>query len=112
MYSRQFPDIHSKSLTVHIRYNVYSQITSSNVNSGSYDGNYQYDTSDIISSGAVLIASLMPYVDWTDITPELCDSVANFFESTFTSQGTTVWLRFAHEMNYYADVGTYPGGSK
>lgn len=101
-----------KSLTLCTRYNVYSQITSDNVNSGSYDGNGQYNPTDIIQSGAVLIASLMPYVDWTDITPGLCDSVANFFESTFTSQGTTVWLRFAHEMNYYSDVGVYPGGSK
>lgn len=82
------------------------------MNSGSYDGNYQYPTADIISSGAVLIVSLMTYVDWTDITPSLCESVASFFESTFTSQGLTVWLRFAHEMNYYAAVGTYPGGRK
>jgi hypothetical protein len=54
----------------------------------------------------------MTYVDWTDITTGLCESVANYFESTFTSQGVTVWLRFAHEMNYYAAVGTYPGGRK
>jgi hypothetical protein len=94
------------------RYNVYSQITSDNVNSGSYDGNYQYPTDDIISSGAVLIASLMPYVDWTEISQPLCESIANYFATTFTSKGVTVWLRFAHEMNYYSDVGTYPGGSK
>lgn len=94
------------------RYNVYSQIKSDNVESGSYDGNDQYDTEDIISSGAVLIASLMPTVDWTDVTPGLCQSIANYFKNTFTSQGVTVWLRYAHEMNYYADSGTYPGGSK
>jgi len=93
-------------------YNVYSQITSTNVNSGSYDGNDQYPTSDIIDSGAVLIASLMASVDWTDITSGLCESVAEYFADTFTSQGVTVWLRFAHEMNYYAAVGTYPGGCK
>jgi len=48
-------------------YNVYSQITQDNVNSGSYDGNDQYNTDDIIDSGAVLIASLMPEVDvWSE----------------------------------------------
>jgi hypothetical protein len=93
---------------------VYSQITSSNVDSGSYDGNDQYNVDDIVSSGAVLIASLMPEVDWTDITTGLCESVASYFEDTFTSQGVTVWLRFAHEVNYYAQpsVNTYPGGRK
>jgi len=91
-------------------YNVYSQLTSSNVDSGSYDGNDQYNIDDIISSGAVLIASLMPYIDWTEVTPGLCDSVASYFENTFTNKGTTVWLRFAHEVNYYSQVGTYPGG--
>ncbi|KXL47735.1 glycoside hydrolase family 26 protein [Acidomyces richmondensis BFW] len=85
-------------------YNVYSQIKQDNVDSGSYDGNDQYNTDDIIESGAVLIASLMPEVDaWSDISTGLCASVASFFESTFTSQGVTVWLRFAHEMNYYGD---------
>lgn len=93
-------------------YNVYSQITSTNVNSGSYNGNDQYPTSDIINSGAVLIASLMTSVDWTDISSGLCESVAEFFAETFTSQGVTVWLRFAHEMNYYSAVGVYPGGCK
>ncbi|KAL2827424.1 glycoside hydrolase [Aspergillus cavernicola] len=92
-------------------YNVYSQLTPDNVKRSLYDGNYQYPTDDIISSGAVLIASLMPTVNWTDITPSLCESVASFFESSFSSEGVTVWLRFAHEMNYYAAVGQYPGGS-
>ncbi|RAH43046.1 glycoside hydrolase [Aspergillus brunneoviolaceus CBS 621.78] len=93
-------------------YNVYSQITQDNVESGSYDGNDQYPVDDIIASGAVLIASLMPKVDWEDITPELCESVASYFKDTFTNKGVTVWLRYAHEMNYYADpnVVVYPGG--
>ena len=99
-------------------YNVYSQLTSDNVNSGSYSGNNQYNVQDIIDSGAVLIASLMPFIDWTDITPNLCESVNNYFTNTFTSKGTIVWLRFAHEMNYYVTPGSggasggpnYPGG--
>ncbi|KAF1819233.1 glycoside hydrolase family 26 protein [Dissoconium aciculare CBS 342.82] len=91
-------------------YNVYSQITSDNVNSGSYNGNYQYNVDDIVNSGAVLIASLMPTVQWTGITPNLCSSVNDYFTNTFTNKGVTVWLRFAHEMNYYATDGTYPGG--
>lgn len=28
----------------------------------------------------------------------------------FTDQGVEVWLRFAHEMNWYQYDGTYPGG--
>jgi hypothetical protein len=54
----------------------------------------------------------MTSIDWTDVSTGLCESVASYFEGTFTSKGVTVWLRFAHEMNYYADSGTYPGGSK
>ncbi|KAF2719652.1 glycoside hydrolase family 26 protein [Polychaeton citri CBS 116435] len=95
-------------------YNVYSQLTSSNVNSGSYNGNDQYPVDDIIDSGAVLIASLMTEIHWYQVTEGLCESVAKYFENTFTSKGVTVWLRFAHEMNYYADPKggqqIYPGG--
>lgn len=29
----------------------------------------------------------------------------------FTDQGITVRLRFAHEINYYLQDGTYPGGT-
>jgi len=95
-------------------YNVYSQLKSSNVDSGSYDGNDQYNVDDIISSGAVLIASLMPEIDWDEVTPGLCESVASYFENTFTSQGVTIWLRYAHEMNYYVTSESgpkYPGGA-
>lgn len=100
-------------------YNVYTQLQPSNSASGTYDGNGQYYdklNNDIISSGAVLIASLMPNITWTEVNPGLCSAVASFFEDTFTSQNTTVWLRFAHEVNYYASDGsndkpnTYPGG--
>ena len=44
-------------------YDLYSQLTSDIAISGSYEGNGQYDTSDILSSGALLIASLMPEID-------------------------------------------------
>jgi beta-mannanase len=91
-------------------YNVYSQITTTNVNDGSYDGNDQWPTSDIISSGAVLIASLMPEVSsWDDITTGLAESIASFFQTTFLEKGVTVWLRFAHEMNCYADASCNNG---
>lgn len=60
-------------------YNVYSQITQTNADDGSYNGDDRWPTSDIISSGAVLIASLMPEVSsWDDITTGLCESVASF----------------------------------
>ena len=43
--------------------------------------------------------------------PALCQSIMEYFTNTFTSKGVTVWLRFAHEVNYYVTVGTYQGGS-
>ncbi|KXL46989.1 MAG: glycoside hydrolase family 26 protein [Acidomyces sp. 'richmondensis'] len=58
-------------------YNVYSQITQTNADDGSYNGDDRWPTSDIISSAS---------------------------ESIVVSQGTTVWLRFAHEMNCYSDA--------
>jgi hypothetical protein len=86
------------------------------VNSGSYDGNSQFNVDDIISSGAVLIASIMPTVNsWSDISPAFSKSVAGYLENTFTSKGVTVWLRYGHEVNWYTTASAspkYPQGSK
>lgn len=75
----------------------------------------QYDSieADVVQSGAVFIASIMPNkVRFSDITPTVAGQIAGVLER-FTSQGVEVWLRFAHEMNWYAGKGqVYAGGSE
>lgn len=90
-------------------YGYYSQITSS-----SYDDS-QITASDVMSdiknSGAVFVPSIMPTgLAWNQITTDVASQIGSTVQK-FTSQGITVWLRFAHEMNYYVTDGTYPGGS-
>jgi len=63
---------------------------------------------DIIASGAVFVASVMPSVNFNQITPEKAQQVAAVMKQ-FTDDGVKVWLRFAHEMNWYVQDGTYHG---
>ena len=67
---------------------------------------------DVVQSGAVFIPAIMPTgVKFSEITPTVAQQIADVLEQ-FTSQGVEVWLRFAHEMNWYAGKGqVYPGGS-
>ena len=59
----------------------------------------------------------MPYIKFSAITPAVATQIANVLKQ-FTDKNVEVWLRFAHEMNYYTQDGanggknTYPGGSK
>ena len=75
----------------------------------------QFDSvrEDIVQSGAVFIPAIQPIsVKFADITSAVADQIAGVLEQ-FTSQGVEVWLRFAHEMNYYAGPGKlYAGGSE
>lgn len=51
---------------------------------------------------------------FSEISTGIANDIANVLNQ-FTSQGVEVWLRFAHEVNYYvtSESGpTYPGGSK
>ena len=58
-----------------------------------------------MQSGAVFIPAIMPTkVKFSDITPTVADQIAGVLER-FTSRGVEVWLRFAHEMNWYAGKG-------
>lgn len=74
----------------------------------------QFDSieEDVVQSGAVFVPSIMPTnVRFSDITREVADQIAGVLER-FTSQGVEVWLRFAHEMNWYAGQGqVYAGGT-
>ena len=75
--------------------------------------------SDVVSSGAVFIPAIMPTgLTFSQITPAIANDIASVLNQ-FTSQGVEVWLRFAHEVNYYVTQGSgpnggpeYPGGSK
>lgn len=61
---------------------------------------------DIKASGAVFVASIMPSVPLSQVTPERAKEVAAVLKS-FTDNGIVVWLRFAHEINWYLKDGTY-----
>ncbi|PWN18248.1 hypothetical protein BCV69DRAFT_238523, partial [Microstroma glucosiphilum] len=66
---------------------------------------------DIVASGAILEAAVMPEEAWTGYTASnnsQAKAVAQVMKQ-FTDAGVTVRLRFAHEMNYYT---TANGGSR
>lgn len=74
--------------------------------------------SDVVSSGAVFVPAVMPTgVTFSQIDSTVAQQIATVLEK-FTSQGVEVWLRFAHEVNYYVQAGgsngepEYPGGCK
>lgn len=97
-------------------YGRYSQITSA---SSSYTGDQLLSVlSDVVESGAVFVPAIMPTgLYFSDISTGIASDIANVLNQ-FTSQSVEVWLRFAHEMNYYvtSDSGTdgpvYPGGTQ
>lgn len=84
----------------------------SKINDASYDG------SDITYKGAnaegsIMVPSVMPVgVTWSEVTTSLASQIGTVVKS-FTDQGITTYLRFAHEMNCYAKPGCaspeYPG---
>lgn len=88
-------------------YGRYSQITSSS----SYSGDQLLSVmSDVVSSGAVFIPAIMPTgLTFSQITPAIANDIAGVLNQ-FTSQGVEVWLRFAHEVNYYVTQGSGPNG--
>jgi len=89
-------------------YGLYSQITST-----TYDASQLTSRiSDIKNSGGVLQAAVMPTkVKFNQVNSDLAGQVCKAMK-TFTDEGITVWLRFAHEFNYYVTDGTYEGGSQ
>ena len=71
--------------------------------------------SDVINSGAVFIPAIMPTgLTFSQVTDTIAQQIASVLEK-FTDEGVEVWLRFAHEVNYYVTAGAnphYPGGSE
>ena len=87
-------------------YGWYAQIKSSK-----FDGSQLLAVKDdVVASGAVFVASIMPSVNFNEITEGVANDVANVLKQ-FTDEGVEVWLRFAHEMNWYVVDGTYHGTS-
>jgi hypothetical protein len=85
-------------------YGWYAQIKSSG-----FDGSQLLAVKeDIVASGAVFVASVMPSVNFNEITEDVAKQVVM---KEFTDAGVTVWLRYAHEMNWYVTDGTYHGNS-
>ncbi|KAF2638720.1 glycoside hydrolase [Massarina eburnea CBS 473.64] len=85
-------------------YGWYAQIKGS-----TFDGSQLLAVKDdVVKSGAVFVASVMPSVNFNQITPEVAKQVAAVMKK-FTDEGVPVWLRFAHEMNWYVKDGTYHG---
>ncbi|KAL1668958.1 glycoside hydrolase family 26 protein [Schizophyllum commune] len=85
-------------------YGWYAQITSS-----TFKGEQllsQMD--DVVDSGAVFIPAVMPSIDLSKIDEKVASQVADVLKQ-FTDKGVEVWLRFAHEINWYLTDGTYTG---
>jgi hypothetical protein len=85
-------------------YGWYAQITSPK-----FDGSQLLAVKeDVIASGAVFVASVMPRIDFNLVTEDVANQVASVMKQ-FTDAGVTVWLCYAHEMNWYVTDGTYHG---
>ena len=62
----------------------------------------------ITGGKTVFIASLMPSIAMSSVDATVAGGVASVMKQ-FTDKGIEVWLRFAHEMNWYVTDGTYKG---
>ena len=74
----------------------YSQITSS-----TYDDSQLTQVSPSDLQGAIFIASVQPWIPFTQVDDSVARQVAATMKK-FTDQGVQVYLRFGHEMNWYA----------
>jgi len=88
-------------------YGLYAQVTSAAWD----DSQLTSRMSDIKASGAILQASIMPTkVRFSQVDAALAGKIAATCKK-FTDAGVPVWLRFAHEFNWYVADGTYAGGT-
>jgi len=66
---------------------------------------------DVKASGAIFQPAVMPTGGWQGLTSSdnsQAVAIANVMKK-FTDEGIEVWLRFAHEVNWYLTDGTYSG---
>ncbi|KAK4703817.1 hypothetical protein P7C70_g2397, partial [Phenoliferia sp. Uapishka_3] len=68
---------------------------------------------DIKASGGVFQPAVMPTGGWGGLTASDNSQAVNICNvmKKFTDEGIEVWLRFAHEVNYYQTDGTYTGNA-
>ncbi|KAH9815356.1 family 26 glycoside hydrolase [Melampsora americana] len=69
---------------------------------------------DVKACGCVFQPAVMPMGGWEGLTESdnsQAIAIAKVMKK-FTDQGIPVWLRFAHEMNYYQTDGTYNGNAE
>lgn len=77
-------------------YGWYGQISST-----SFDGSqFTQVLNDVKSSGAIFVASVMPKIEFSQVSPSVAQQVATLMKK-FTDEGIEVWLRFGHEVNWY-----------
>lgn len=66
---------------------------------------------DQIKQGGVFQPAVMPTGGWKGLTKADNSQAVNICNvmKKFTDEGIEVWLRFAHEVNWYQEDGTYEG---
>lgn len=91
-------------------YGRYAQVSNGKI----FDGSQLYSVlDDVKKSGAILAASVMPYGTWYGLTESdnrNAVAIAKVCNDIYKNHGVEVFLRFAHEMNWYQVDGTYSGG--
>ncbi|KAH9818895.1 family 26 glycoside hydrolase [Melampsora americana] len=92
-------------------YGFYSQLSSDKT----YDGSQLLAVMDDVKAcGCVFQPAVMPTHGWSGLTSDdnsQAVAIAKVMKK-FTDEGIPVWLRFAHEVNYYQTDGTYQGTSE
>ena len=87
----------------------YAQITQQ----GAYSDSSQQLTpsiSQLTGGKTIFVASVMPSIALGSVDSTVAGGVANVLKQ-FTDKNIEVWLRFAHEVNWYVTDGTYHGSA-
>ncbi|GAA5969385.1 hypothetical protein JCM11641_008097 [Rhodosporidiobolus odoratus] len=76
-----------------------------------FDGSQFKWRKDQIISGGVFQPAVMPTGGWWGLTEDDNQQAVAICKvmKEYTDEGVEVWLRFAHEVNYYLQDGTYSG---
>ena len=87
----------------------YAHITSADWDGSQFTGKVAEVKASVPSGKPypIFVASMMPDIPFSQV-PAMAGQVTAVMNE-LTSQGLTVWLRFAHEMNWYVTDGTYTG---
>jgi len=69
--------------------------------------------SEIVAAGGVFQPAIMPTGGWEGLTTDDNSQAVRICTvlKEFTDEGLEVWLRFAHEVNWYQTDGTYSGSA-